>query len=116
MKLLLILSHKPYDGTDVVWNALRLVETSISAGHEVRIFVMNDCVDITRSGSKSERAEFDLGQLLLDVEKKGAQIKLCTTCINRCGIATGTLLNPKWPGGMKDLVQWIAESDKSVTF
>jgi uncharacterized protein involved in oxidation of intracellular sulfur len=116
MKLLLILSHKPYDGTDVAWNALRLADTSVGMGHEVRIFVMNDAVDITRSGSKPEASEFDLGAMLQDVEKKGAQVKLCTTCINRCGIAKGQLLNANWPAGMKDLVQWTAESDKAITF
>lgn len=116
MKLLLILSHKPYDGTDVVWNALRLADTSTGMQHEVRIFVMNDAVDITRASSKPVGYEFDLGAMLQDVEKKGAQVKLCTTCINRCGIGKGQLLNANWPAGMKDLVQWTAESDKALTF
>ncbi|MBI4396794.1 MAG: DsrE family protein [Elusimicrobia bacterium] len=116
MKFLLILSQKPYDGTDVTWNALRMADAAIGAGHEVRIFVMNDAVDIARSGSKPEGYEFDLGAMLQDVEKKGALVKLCTTCINRCGIAKGQLLNANWPAGMKDLVQWTAESDRSVTF
>jgi uncharacterized protein involved in oxidation of intracellular sulfur len=116
MKLLLILSHKPYDGTDVIWNALRLAETTLELKHEVRIFVMNDAVDITRADSKPEGTEFDLGQMLLAIEKKNGRIKLCTTCINRCGISKGNLLNQTWPGSMKDLSNWIAESDKVVTF
>lgn len=116
MKLLLILSQKPYDGSDVTWNALRMADTALGMGHSVNIFVMNDAVDITKTGSKPEGFEFDLGAILQDVEKKGAQIKLCTTCINRCGIAKGQLLNANWPGGMKDLVQWTAESDKAINF
>ena len=116
MKLLLILNHKPYDGSDVAWNALRLAETSLSLGHEVRIFVMNDAVDMTRQGAQSEAAEFDLGHMLMELEGKGASVKLCTTCINRCGIAKGQILNQAWPGSMKDLAQLIAESDKALTF
>jgi uncharacterized protein involved in oxidation of intracellular sulfur len=116
LKMLLILSHKPYDGSDVTWNALRMADTALGAGHNVNIFIMNDAVDITKAGSKPEGFEFDLGSMLQDLEKKGALIKLCTTCINRCGIARGELLNAAWPASMKDLVQWTADSDKVVTF
>lgn len=116
MTSLVILSHKPYDGTDVAWNALRLAQASLELGHAVRIFVMNDAVDIARTGSKPESYEFDLGQMLLESEKKGAAVKLCTACINRCGIGKGQLLNTAWPASMKDLAQWVAESDKVLTF
>jgi uncharacterized protein involved in oxidation of intracellular sulfur len=85
-------------------------------GHGVNIFVMNDAVDITKNNSKPEGFEFDLGAMLEDVEKKGAQIKLCTTCINRCGIAKGQILNATWPGSMKDLVNWTIEAEKVLTF
>lgn len=112
----MILSQKPYDGSDVTWNALRMADTAIGLGHSVNVFVMNDAVDITKENSKPEGFEFDLGAMLLDLEKRGAQIKLCTTCINRCGIAKGSLLNQGWPGSMKDLVLWTAEADKVVTF
>lgn len=115
MKLLVILSQKPY-GSDVIWNALRLAETSLSLGQSVYIFVMNDAVDITRKNSRPEGAEFDLGEILVQLEGKGALIKLCTTCIQRCGIAKGEIINLTWPAGMKDLANWIAEADKVVTF
>jgi len=29
MKLLVVLSHPPYDGTDVIWNAILLIDTAI---------------------------------------------------------------------------------------
>jgi uncharacterized protein involved in oxidation of intracellular sulfur len=116
MKTLLILSHKAYDGGDVAWNALRLADTLIGAGHSVRIFLINDAIDASRKQAKPEKAEFDLGQMLLDLEKKGAEIKLCTTCINRCGIGKGDVISQSWPATMKDLAAWVADSDKAVTF
>ncbi|OGR93557.1 MAG: hypothetical protein A2992_05435 [Elusimicrobia bacterium RIFCSPLOWO2_01_FULL_59_12] len=116
MKTLLILSHKAYDGGDVAWNALRLAETLIGTGHGVRIFLMNDAVDASRKQAKPENAEFDLGQMLLDLEKKGAEIKLCTTCINRCGIGKGDVLSQSWPATMKDLAAWTVDSERVITF
>jgi len=38
MKVLIILNRNPYDGTDVTWNALRLVDKLLDAKVEVRLF------------------------------------------------------------------------------
>lgn len=48
MRLLLVLSSSPNDGTDAAWNALRLAGTALERGHEVRIFLMNDAGDVVR--------------------------------------------------------------------
>lgn len=116
MKWLLILNRRPYDGTDVTWNALRLAQAGLDLKSEVRIFLMNDSVDLARKDAKLATAEFDLGAMLLDLEKKGATIKLCTTCINRCGIGKGALLNDAWPGTMKDLASWVEGSERILSF
>jgi len=61
-------------------------------------------------------AEFDLGNMLLDLEKKGAMVKLCATCINRCDIQKGALISESWPGTMKDLATWVESSDRILSF
>ena len=48
--MMFILNQQPYDGTDVTWNALRLARQLHDDGHEVRIFLMNDSVDLARDG------------------------------------------------------------------
>lgn len=116
MKFLIIISHAPYDGTDVVWNALRFADALINEGYKVKLFLINEGVDLARKLPKPENIEFDLGKMLLDLQNKGAEIKLCTTCINRCGITKGDLLDKNWPGGMKDLVNWTVEVDRIATF
>lgn len=116
MTLLLVLNRPPYDGTDGTWNALRLAQTAVEEGHAVTLFLMNQAVDLARKGATPDRAEFDLGKMLLEIEQAGAQVRLCTTCINRCGLGKGDLLNGEWPAGMKDLVGWIEQADKVLTF
>ena len=37
MKILVIFNREPYDSTDVTWNGLRLADTLLKNGHEVRI-------------------------------------------------------------------------------
>lgn len=116
MKLLVILSHPPYDGTDVIWNAIRLIDTALIEGNNVYVFVMNDAVDVVRKDSKPESAEFDLTEMLIESIKRGAEAKICTTCVNRCGIRKGEVIREAKLAGMSDLVKWIAEADKVVTF
>lgn len=116
MKWLLILNRRPYDGTDVTWNALRLAKAGIDMGAEVRLFLMNDAVDLARKDAKPPSVEFDLGSILLDLEKGGATVKLCTTCINRCGVSRGSLINTAWPSTMKDLAAWVDGSERILSF
>ena len=64
MRLLLVINRAPYDGTDVVWNALRLAATALAEGMQVWLFLINDGVDLAREGVTPEGAEFDLQSML----------------------------------------------------
>src|SRR3989338_3688028 len=89
--VLIVLSHAPFDG-DVCWNALRLAGALAGRGAAVRLFVMNDAIDLVRGGAMREGAEFDLQRMLRALLARGARVKVCTTCVNRCGMAHGDVL------------------------
>ena len=116
MELLLVINRAPYDGTDVAWNALRLAGTALEAGLTVRLFLMNDAVDLAREGSRPAEAEFDLQEMLRDLMERGAEVRLCQTCLTRCGIGRGEILPGAQVAGMKDLLDWIQHSEKVLTF
>ena len=116
MNLLLVLNHAPYDGTDVAWNALRLADTALGEGLDVRLFLMNDAVDLARPASRPAASEFDLTAMLGDIIGKGAAVRLCKTCLTRCGIGGGDTIKGAQVAGMEDLVVWITASDKVLTF
>jgi tRNA 2-thiouridine synthesizing protein D len=77
---------------------------------------MNDGVDLARAGARPEGAEFDLLQMLRDVIATGAEVRLCQTCLTRCGIGSGETMPEAQVAGMADLVDWVRESDKVVSF
>jgi len=114
--LLLVISRAPYDGTDVAWNALRLAGAALEEGMGVRLFLMNDGVDLARQGSRPEGSEFDLQEMLRKVIADGAEVKLCQTCLTRCGIGSGETMPEAETAGMKDLVAWIRDSEKVLSF
>ena len=76
MTTLLILNHQPYDGTDVTWNALRLARQLHSDGIKVRIFLMNDSVDLARDGISPPEGVEDMVAMTKDLITKGVPVKV----------------------------------------
>jgi uncharacterized protein involved in oxidation of intracellular sulfur len=113
--VLVVLSHSPFDG-DTIWNALRLASTLQSQSVAVRVFVMNDATDLVRQGAMPEGAEFDLQGMLRGLLPKGGRVKVCTTCVTRCGMHSGDVLPEVVMAGMGDLATWVVESDRTLTF
>jgi uncharacterized protein involved in oxidation of intracellular sulfur len=118
MTILLILNRIPYDNTDVTWNALRLAGKLIEANQSVRIFLMNDAVDMARDVCKPpEGYDQDLSKMLKDLIAQGATVKVCGTCMARCGLYKN---HPYFAGAekstMPELAQWVISSDKVISF
>lgn len=118
MRILIIFNREPYDTTDVTWNGLRLAETLRKNGHTVRIFLMNDSVDMARDVCKPPASyDQDMSQMLKDLISKGANVKVCGTCMARCGIYKN---HPYFEGAekstMAELAEWVTDSDKVITF
>ncbi len=116
MKVLFIFNRNPYDGTDVTWNAIRLAEQLIKIDEEVKIFLMNDSVDLARDITRPPEGYFDLGQMLKELIAKGVPVKVCGTCKVRCGIHKG---EPYFEGAneakMTELAEWVKETDKIIS-
>ncbi len=118
MKVLIIFNREPYDNTDVTWNGLRLAGKLLESGQEVRLFLMNDSVDMARDVCKPpEGYDQDLSQILKDLISKGVPVKVCGTCMARCGIYKN---HPYFDGAekstMPELAEWVVDSNKVITF
>lgn len=118
MKILILFNREPYDNTDVTWNGLRLAGKLVESGECVRIFLMNDSVDMARDVCKPpENYDQDLSLMLKDLIAKGVEVKVCGTCMARCGIYKN---HPYFEGAAKstmaDLAHWVVDSDKVLAF
>lgn len=118
MKILIIFNREPYDNTDVTWNGLRLAGKLLETGQNVRIFLMNDAVDMARDVCKPpEGYDQDLSQMLKALIVGGVPVKVCGTCMARCGIYKN---HPYFEGAeqstMAALAEWVVDSDKVLTF
>jgi uncharacterized protein involved in oxidation of intracellular sulfur len=115
MNTLIVFNHQPYNGTDVTWNGLRLADKLLDAGMEVRIFLMNDAVDLARNMAQGPK-DYDLVQMLKDLIARGVTVKVCGTCKLRCGLYKN---EPYFQGAteatMPELAEWVAQADKIIT-
>ena len=117
MKILIVFNRNPYDGTDVTWNGLRLIDKLLDVGVEVKIFLMNDSVDMARDVAKPPEGFFDLGKMLKDLISKSVPVKVCGTCKVRCGIHKGEpYFEETQEAKMTELAEWVKEADKVITF
>ena len=118
MKTLIIFNRQPYDNTDVTWNGLRLADKLLEAEQEIKIFLMNDSVDMARDICKPpDGYDQDLSQMLKKLIERRVAVKVCGTCMARCGIHKNY---PYFEGAIKstmpELAEWVIESDKVLTF
>ena len=118
MKVLIIFNREPYDGSDVTWNGLRLAGQLLKNDQEVRIFLMNDSVDLAREVCKPPVGyDQDLSAILKDLIAQGVAVEVCGTCMARCGIYKN---EPYFEGAntstMQKLAEWVIDSDKVISF
>lgn len=117
MSILIILNREPYDQTDVTWNGLRLAAKLVEMSQDVRIFLMNNAVDLARETCRPpENYDQDLTGMFKDLISKGVPVKVCGTCMSRCGIFKN---QPYFEGAdkstMQELAEWVVECDKIIT-
>jgi len=117
MNAMVILYHKPYDGSGVVWNALRLAEKLLKSGMEVRVLLMGDSVAVAHDVLNPPMFDFCLGRILKDLMAKGADVKYCETKNEDSGRSK---INHYFDGvdkvALSKLSEWVKDADRIITF
>ena len=117
MKTLIILNDPPY-GTERCYNALRLANAIMknSADRAVTVFLMADAVVGAKAGQKTPEGFYSIERMLKRVHTGGAQILLCSTCMDARGLTDDELMEGAQRSGMDALARAIAEADKVLVF
>jgi len=118
MSVLMILNKTPYDKTDTTWNIIRLAQNLLEKKVELRIFLMNDAVDLAKDACrKDEHYEHDLVIELKKLRNHGLILKACGNCKTKCGnFKDEPYYDKSIKGTMYDLSDFIISSDKVLNF
>ena len=106
MKLGIIIETKEYEKS---WNAMRFAVTAKKTGHEVKVFLMGEAVEIENMTHET----YDVAAQVQAFDELDGEILACGTCLKShnmegsdvCPIST-----------MIDCVQMVEWADKVVTF
>ena len=117
MKLLLVTYRDPYDGSDVLWNALRVATFQKELGDEVSVFLMSDAVALVHEDTpQPEDAKYDVNTEFEMAACAGVAFKTCGTCLKNRNLPPDKVDSQAPAATLKDLGDWLAWADKILTF
>ena len=91
------------------WNALRLANLALSKGDDVSIFLVGEGVEYEKNSS----TQFDISKQVLKFLESNGKIIACSTCMM---IRKQDSVKECPAGGLEDLYNLVADSDKVLTF
>ncbi len=114
MKFTVIITEAPY-GKERAYSALRFALTSLLEGIEVNIFLLENGVYVAKKEQNPSEVPNYL-ELLKNAIELGVVVKACGPCSKARGLKEEDLIEGVKLGTMHDLVAFVKESDRVVTF
>lgn len=117
MKVLIVINDAPY-GSERPYNALRIAMNMQKEypNVEIRIFLMADAVTCALPKQSTPQGYYNIERMLMGIINKGGQVKLCGTCSEARGLKGTELITGTEISSMKQLVDWISDSEKVLNF
>lgn len=116
MNYLFIINDAPY-GNEKSYNALRLATTlQKEQDASVSIFLLGDGVFNAIEGQKTPQGYFNIERMFKAVLTKGADIRLCGSCMDARGLEIERMVNKTKRSTMSELAQLSEAADKILTF
>jgi len=114
LKFTVIITTAPY-GHERAYSALRFALTSLLEGIDVNIFLIEDGVYVAKNSQNPSEVP-NYMEYLKNCIESGAIVKACGPCCKARGLREEDLIDGVVLGTMHDLVNFVKESDKIITF
>lgn len=111
----IIINELPYKN-DKAWNALRFAGELLNQDVKVKIFLLEDGVDVGKENQDTKGKDYNLEELTKKLLAKGVPFVACSTCLKDCGVSREKLIDVIVEGHMNDLARLVKKSDKVLTF
>lgn len=108
--LTLIIQEAPYTANDSAWHALRLAGAALAEGMQVRLFLLEQGVEVARRGHKPPEGKANVEELLAELIGFGLEVQGCGMCLKSCCLPEEELIPGVQRGSMKSLAGWIRAS------
>jgi tRNA 2-thiouridine synthesizing protein D len=116
-----VVGDPPY-GKQRVYTALRFTLVALHEGHRANLFLLEDAVFAAKRGQ--DPPEMPVGEarmpnceeLLRAAMQEGLTVKACRVCSMERGLQPEQVIEGVEIGSMADLVKWVVESERTVSF
>jgi uncharacterized protein involved in oxidation of intracellular sulfur len=117
MKILLIINEAP-TANEKIYNAFRTAKQLQKDNElaEIGIYLLADGAFCALPNETMPAGIYNISQMMIEVIKKGAKVKMCTSCGEARGLKEMKLIDGVQWASLKDLTEWIVESDKVLTY
>jgi len=115
-----VVGDPPY-GKERLYTALRFSLVALHQGHQVSLFALEDAVFAAKRGQRPpEMPVGDAGmpnceELLQAAMQEGLTVKACRVCSAERGLSPEELIEGVEMASMVDLVDWVVNSDRTVS-
>lgn len=117
-----IVGEPPY-GKERVYSTLRFVLAALHEGHSVNLFLFEDAVFVPKKGQKPPEMPALMDERMPNCEElikaaiaQGAKVKICGVCASERSLNQSEVLEGAEIASMRDLVQWVLDSDRVMSF
>jgi uncharacterized protein involved in oxidation of intracellular sulfur len=115
-KTLFILNDPPY-GTERSYNGLRLAGALAKRdGEQVKVFLIGDAASCAKANQKVPQGYYNAEVMLRNVGRRGADVGVCSTCMDARGIADAELAEPATRSSLEQLADWTQWADRVLVF
>lgn len=114
--ILITLREGPY-GSEMPFTALRLASTILTEHPQttVRLFLVSDAVHCAVDQQTPPEGWPNIGEMLREAVARGAEAKLCVTCVKARGLTYVPLVAGVEIGTMSDFADWAVTSDRVIS-
>jgi len=123
MATMTVLVGEPPYGKERVYTTLRFALAALSEGDSANLFLLEDPVFAPRKGQKPPEMPALLDEkmpccqeLIEAAMAQGAKVKICGVCASERSLDQSEVLEGAEIASMRDLVQWVLDSDGVVSF
>jgi tRNA 2-thiouridine synthesizing protein D len=111
----IIITESPYSNSRA-YTGLRFALTAVLEGHKVNLFLIENGVYVAKAGQKTPNPQANISKYLEDAIKENIEVKICTPCAEARGLTQSDMVpGPKF-ATMYELVEWSANTDKTLVF
>jgi sulfur relay (sulfurtransferase) complex TusBCD TusD component (DsrE family) len=123
MAIMTIMLGEPPYGQERAYLTMRFILTALHEGHNVNLFLFEEAIYLPKEEGESGETSADLDEklsnsknLMKSAIEMGANVKVCGVCARERALSQDDLVEGATIGAMQDLIRWIMEADKVVSF